>query len=61
MDDKLAKLRDLFNTNKSGDTHCFSLVCWTDGFWSVEVTDDWDTMGFWAVSPSHFTKGDIKK
>jgi len=39
--DKLKKIKKLFNTNKDGTTHCFSLVCWTDGMWSVNVTDDW--------------------
>ncbi len=41
MKEKLKKLKKLFNTNKSGHTFCFSLVCWTDGLWSVKVTDDW--------------------
>ena len=39
--EELKKLKKLFNTNKKGDTHCFSLVCWTDGMWSINVTDDW--------------------
>ena len=38
---ELEKIKDMFNTTGSGMTHCFSLVCWTDGFWSVNVTDDW--------------------
>lgn len=38
---ELMELKELFDTNKSGDTHCFSLVCWTDGLWSVNVTDSW--------------------
>ena len=37
----LEEIKKLFNTNKNGDTICFSLVCWTDGFWSVNVTDSW--------------------
>lgn len=41
MIELLEKLKKLFRTNKSGDTYCFSLVCWTDGYWSIEVTDDW--------------------
>ncbi len=38
---QLEKIKKMFNTDKKGDTHCFSLVCWTDGLWSVDVTDDW--------------------
>ncbi len=39
--EELKKLKKLFDTNKTGDTNCFSLVCWTDGLWSIEVVDDW--------------------
>ena len=39
--EKLNKIKELFNTKKKGDIFCFSLVCWTDGMWSVRVTDSW--------------------
>jgi hypothetical protein len=41
--EKLEEIKKLFNTNKRGDSICFSLQCWTDGMWSVNVTDDWNT------------------
>lgn len=41
MEKELEKLKNLFNTEKSGHTHCFSLVCWTDGMWGINVTDSW--------------------
>ena len=37
----LETLKKLFNTDKTGNTYCFSLICWTNGRWSIVVTDDW--------------------
>ena len=27
--------------NPKHSIHCFSLVCWQNGYWSISITDDW--------------------
>lgn len=41
MEDAMIKLSSLFSLHGKGDTYAFSLNCWTDGMWSVKVTDNW--------------------
>lgn len=34
-------ISSLFEFKGSGDTICWSLHHWTDGYWSIKVTDNW--------------------